>query len=71
MGVKQVSTNTGIAVQNYVTAESAYVLVAPAGEAASVEDLKPNYVLDKVSPFGRFCLSPMHAPKHETLAKRI
>ncbi len=34
--------------QNYVTAESAYVLVAPAGEAESVEALKPKYVLDKV-----------------------
>ena len=51
VGAHQVSTNTGIAVQNYVTAESAYVLVAPAGEAASVEELKPKYILDKVSSF--------------------
>jgi hypothetical protein len=40
-------------VQNYVTAESAYVLVAPAGEAESVEELKPKYVLDKVMREGR------------------
>jgi hypothetical protein len=44
----KVSTNTGIAVQNYVTAESAYVLVAPAG-ADDVEEVSPQYVLDKVS----------------------
>ena len=46
----KVSTNTGIAVQNYVTAESAYVLVAPA-EVESIDDvaaIDPKYVLDKV-----------------------
>jgi len=43
----KVSTNTGISVQNYVTAESAYVLVAPAS-TESVSELNPKYVLDKV-----------------------
>lgn len=43
----KVSTNTGIAVQNYVTAESAFVLVAPAG-TDDVEELDSKYVLDKV-----------------------
>jgi hypothetical protein len=44
----KVSTNTGIAVQNYVTAESAYVLVAPA-QTDDVEEVAPQYVLDKVT----------------------
>ena len=54
---KKVSTNTGIAVQNYVTAESAYVLVAPAN-SDDVAELDPLYVLDKVFTLLRLCLQP-------------
>jgi len=43
----KLSTNAGITVQDYITAESAFVLVAPA-QGHSVSDLPPEYVLDKV-----------------------
>ncbi|EKX43558.1 hypothetical protein GUITHDRAFT_110364 [Guillardia theta CCMP2712] len=48
----KLSTNAGITVQDYITAESAFVLVAPA-QGHSVSDLPPEYVLDKVLTQGK------------------
>eukprot|EP00960_Hanusia_phi_P024461 720099-Hanusia_phi.AAC.1 len=43
----KLSTNAGITVQDYISAESAFVLVAPA-QGFSLSTLPPDYVLEKV-----------------------
>ncbi len=74
----QISTNTGIAIQDYITADSAYVIVCPASdkptatEAADASELDPSYLLSKVFDInGRCCTpSPSAAPagreRHES-----
>eukprot|EP00281_Chroomonas_sp_CCMP1168_P030023 CAMPEP_0206242000 /NCGR_PEP_ID=MMETSP0047_2-20121206/16815_1 /ASSEMBLY_ACC=CAM_ASM_000192 /TAXON_ID=195065 /ORGANISM="Chroomonas mesostigmatica_cf, Strain CCMP1168" /LENGTH=307 /DNA_ID=CAMNT_0053666973 /DNA_START=23 /DNA_END=943 /DNA_ORIENTATION=- len=45
----KISTNVGIAIQDYITSDSAYVLVAPnAPGVSSLKDIDSKYPLDKV-----------------------
>jgi hypothetical protein len=45
----QVSTNAGITIQDYISADSGFILVAPLPEGKSdIAGVDPSYMLDKV-----------------------
>ena len=45
----QVSTNAGITIQDYISADSGFILVAPLPEGKSdIDGVDPSYMLDKV-----------------------
>lgn len=45
----QVSTNAGITIQDYISADSGFILVAPLPNGKSdIDGVDPSYMLDKV-----------------------